>query len=147
MKGHRTKKELEKMTQFERFVIEGNEKADELAKAGAMLDEGFMAEVRADTEKQGREEVYVALQYAASFHCIVEQWKDCEELKRKPKEKWSFVDKRSEGIKHRTEWCAEVNRYRCMRCGRGSKYMKMSGRCNRPKFLSKSLKNGRRRHL
>ena len=31
------------MTQFERFITEGNEKADELAKAGAMLDEGFMA--------------------------------------------------------------------------------------------------------
>ena len=41
VKGHRTKKEIEKMTQFERFVIEGSEKADELAKAGAMLDEGL----------------------------------------------------------------------------------------------------------
>ena len=38
VKAHRTKKEEEKMTQFERFVTEGNEKADELAKAGAMLD-------------------------------------------------------------------------------------------------------------
>ena len=44
VKAHRTKKE--KMTQFERFVTEGDEKADELAKAGGMLDEGFMAEVR-----------------------------------------------------------------------------------------------------
>ena len=38
-----------------RFVTEGNDKADELAKAGAMLDEGFMAEVRADIMKQERE--------------------------------------------------------------------------------------------
>ena len=30
--------------------------------------------------------MYVALQYAASFHCLVEEWKDCEELKPKPKE-------------------------------------------------------------
>ena len=52
-----------------------------------MLDKGFMAEVRADTLKQEREEMYVALQYAASFHCLVEQWKDCEELRPKPKEK------------------------------------------------------------
>ena len=37
--------------------------------------------------------MYAALQYAASFHCPVEQWKDCEELKPKPKEKWSFVDR------------------------------------------------------
>ena len=31
MKAHRTKKEKEKMTKIERFVTEGNEKADELA--------------------------------------------------------------------------------------------------------------------
>ena len=73
VKAHRTKKEKEKMTQFERFVTEGTDKADELAKAGAMLDEGLMAEVRADTVRQGREEVYVALQYAASFHCLEDQ--------------------------------------------------------------------------
>ena len=80
VKAHRTKKEKQKMTQFERFVTEGNEKANELAKAGAMMNEGFMAEVRADTMKQEREEVYAALQYVASFHCWVEEW-NCEELK------------------------------------------------------------------
>ena len=124
VKAHRTKKEQKQMSQFERFVTEGTEKADELAKAGAMLDEGFMAEARAETMQQEREEVYAALQYAASFHFLVEQWKDCEELKPKPKEKWIFVDKKSEETKHRTEWCAEADKYRCMRCGRGSKYMK-----------------------
>ena len=40
------------MSHFEKFVIEGNEKADELAKAGAMMDEGFMAEARAKTLQQ-----------------------------------------------------------------------------------------------
>ena len=44
-------------------------------------------------------------------------------------EKWIFVDKKSEETKHPTEWCAEA------------------GRCTGPKFLSKSLENGRRRHL
>ena len=106
VKAHRTKKEKEKMTQFERFVTEGNGKADELAKAGAVMDEGFMAEARAEAMEQEREEVHVALQCAASFHCSVEQWKDCEELK------WIFVNKRSEGMKHQTEWCAEADRYR-----------------------------------
>ena len=61
-------------------------------RTGAMLDEDCMAEARAETVKQEREEVYVALQCAASFHCLVEAWKDCEELKPQPKEKWSFVD-------------------------------------------------------
>ena len=55
VKAHRTKKEKEKMTKIERFITEGNEKADELAKAGAMLDEGFMAEARAETMKKERE--------------------------------------------------------------------------------------------
>ena len=114
------------MTKLERFVTEGNEKADEWAKAGAMLDEGLMAEARAEAMKQERTELYVALQHAASFHCLVEEWKDCDELKPEPNEKRIFVNKKSEGTKHQTECCAEADRYRCMRCGRGSKYMKMT---------------------
>ena len=55
VKAHRTKKEKGKMTKIVRFVTEGNEKADELAKAGAMLDEGFMAEARAETMRKERE--------------------------------------------------------------------------------------------
>ena len=87
------------------------------------------------------------MQKAASFHCLVEEWKDCEELRPQPKEKWSFVDKKSEGTKDRTEWCAKANRYQCMRCGKGSKYMKMPGRCDGPKFLSKKLGKFRSRQL
>ena len=127
------------MSQFEKCVTEGNEKADELAKARAMLDEGFMAEARAKTMQQEREEVYAALQHAASFHCLVEEWKDCEELKPKPKEKWVFVDKKGEESKHRTEWCADSNKYRCMGCGRGSKYMKMTGKCTGPRYSSENF--------
>ena len=63
------------MTQLERFITEGNAKADELAKAGAVLDEGFVAEARTGAMEQEREEVHVALQYAASFHCLVDEWK------------------------------------------------------------------------
>ena len=55
VKAHHTKETKEKMTQHERFVTEGNEKADELAKAGAMMDECFMAEARAETTKQERD--------------------------------------------------------------------------------------------
>ena len=46
--------------------------------------------------QQEREEVYAALLYAASFHCLAEEWKDCEELRPKPKEKWTFVDQKRE---------------------------------------------------
>ena len=130
-KAHRTKKEKKHMTQFERFVAEGQ-----------YWNKGFMAEARAETMQREREEVFAALQYAASFHFLVEEWKDCGELKPKPEEKWIFVDKKSEETKHRTEWCAEADKYRCMRCGRGSKYMKMPRKCTGPKLFSK-----RRRHL
>ena len=34
-----------------------------------MMGEGFTAETRAMAVQQEREEVYAALQYAASFHC------------------------------------------------------------------------------
>ena len=147
VKAHRTKEDKKEVSHFEKFVTEGNEKADELAKGGALLDEGFMAEARAETMQQEREEVCAALQYAASFHCLEEQWKDCEELRPKPKEKWILVDKRSEGMKHRTEWCAEADRCRCMRCGRGSKHMKMPGRCDGPNFLVERFETWGRRHL
>ena len=72
VKAHRAKKEKENMSQFEKFVTEGNEKADDLAKAGAM-DEGFMEEAGAKTMQQEREEVHEALQYAVSFHCLEEE--------------------------------------------------------------------------
>ena len=58
-----------------------------MAKEGALRDEELIAKARAETVQQEREDVHAALQYAASFHCLVEEWKDCEELKAQPKEK------------------------------------------------------------
>ena len=49
VKAHRTMKDKKEILHFEKCVTEGNEKADELAKAGAMLVEGFKAEVTAKT--------------------------------------------------------------------------------------------------
>ena len=116
-------------------IAGGNEEADELAK-GAMLDRGFMAQARAGTVQQEREEVFAALQYAASFHCLVEELQDCEELEPKPQEKWTFANKKGKAQKHHTEWCAKAHKYRCVRCGRSSKNMKMQGTCVGPKWLT-----------
>ena len=60
-------------------------------------------------------------------------------LKPKPNAKLVFVDKRREETKHRTEWCADAKKYRCMRCGRGTKHMKMPGKCTGQKFLTQSF--------
>ena len=43
------------MSHFEKFATDGSEKTDELAKAGPMLEEGFLAETRAKTVQQERE--------------------------------------------------------------------------------------------
>ena len=137
VKAHRTKRDRKEMSQFEKFVANGSEKADEVAKAGPTLDKGFMS---AETVQQEREEVYAALQDAASFHCLVGEGKDCEELEPKPKERRMFVDMKSEETRHRTEWCVEANKYRCMSSGWSRKFLKMPWKCEGPKYVSENLK-------
>ena len=79
----RSKKEMQPMSLLE--------KANERAKEGTRLDGGEMAQVRAITIQEESTEVSAALPYAASFHCLVEEWKDCEELQPKPKRKTCFL--------------------------------------------------------
>ena len=43
VEAHRTEKDKKEMSHFEKFVTERNEKADMLAKDGALLEERFMA--------------------------------------------------------------------------------------------------------
>ena len=86
VKAHRSKKEMQQMTLFERFITECNEKADELTKDGAMLDGREVVQTRANTVQQRREEVHAALQCAIRFHCLAEDWHDCEKLQPMPKE-------------------------------------------------------------
>ena len=123
------------MSLFEKFITEGNEKADDPAKEGAMLDGGFMAQARASTVQQEKGEVY-----AASFHCLVEELKDCEELEPKPTEKWTFVNQKGEAKKHQTEWCATANKCRCVRCGRNSKKREDARNVCRTKVVDGRLK-------
>ena len=120
-KAHRSMKEKQEMTLFGLFVKEGT---DELAKDGAVPDGGDMAQIRASTVQQKRKEAHAALQYAASLRCVLEEWHDCEDLKPKPKDNWTSVDKKKEASRHRTEWCAATRRCRCRRCGRSSIKMK-----------------------
>ena len=55
-----------------------------------MLNGGAVAQVRAITVQQEREEVHAALQCAAIFHCLAEEWQNCEELKPKAIEDWTI---------------------------------------------------------
>ena len=63
------------------------------------------------------------------------------------KEKRIDVDKKREEAKPRTEWCAAASKYRCMRCGRGSKHMKLQGTCTGPKSLAIILGTWRKQHM
>ena len=89
--AHRTEKDKKDMSQFEKFVTEGNKKVDELAKAGAMLDEGFMAEARAKMVKQERGVCRLAVRSELS---LLGGTIESEELEPKTEERWIFVDKR-----------------------------------------------------
>ena len=81
--------------------------------------------------QQEREEVCAALQYAASFRCLVEQWKDCEELRPKPKEKVVFLKKEEREDLHADG-------------GTGRKYMKMRMKMCRTKIIVEKFGNWRR---
>ena len=63
----------------------------------------------------------------------------CEELRLEPKDKCTFVDTKVEAKKHRTEWCVAASKYRCMRCVRNSKKMKMPGICEGPEWLGEDF--------
>ena len=79
-----------------------------------------MTQVRASTVQQETEEVFAALQCAASGRIV----------------KSSNTEK-GEAKEHRTERCAAA----CMRCGRSSKYLKMQGKCEGPEWLCEDFKH------
>ena len=83
------------MSHFEKkFVTEGNEEADELAKEGAMLDGDFVAETRSKTVQRG--EVYAAVQYAASSHCLFMEGLCIAQAEAKRKVNFRGSDKRGD---------------------------------------------------
>ena len=130
-----------------------------------------MAEIRASTVRQRREEVHATLRCAISFLNLVEERKDCEELKPKPERKIDFrgtrkkrkqsewcatankyqVNKKGEAKTHRMEWCAAANQHHCMRCGRSSNKINIPGTCDGPRWLDSDsnhkLKRWRNKHL
>ena len=101
--------------------------------------EEIWRKVRASPILQEREEVYATLQYAAGFHCLVEEWKECEELTPKAKQMRVFVDKKR-GSKEASRGvvCGSkhifVNEMRRSRTN-----MKIQGACEGPKVAAGRL--------
>ena len=54
-------------------ITEGNEKADELAKAGAMLDEGFMAQARVKHGPAGKRRSVCSIAVCSQLSLIGER--------------------------------------------------------------------------
>ena len=61
-----------------------------------------MAQIRASTVQQKMGEMFAALKYEASSLCLVEEWRDCEELK--PHQKKSGPEWRRKGKQRSIEW-------------------------------------------
>ena len=83
----RTEKEKKAVTTEEKFVMEGHEKFDELAKDGAEEDSVVM-----DAAKAPVEEIKLCVNcIAAPFQDQVEEWKDRDEGVPTEKEMWKVV--------------------------------------------------------
>ena len=66
------------MTDYQKYIAEGNDKANESAKEGAEDDGAEMAEFVACEVKEGRKKICAAVKYAAHFHVSVEDLNDVE---------------------------------------------------------------------
>ena len=110
----------------------------ELAKEAAMMDEGFMAEARADTMRKERRSVRSPAVRSQLSLFGGRHGKTVKNSSRSPRTKgrlsWTGIE-RKQGIDRSV--FAAVSKYRCLRCGRGSKYVKMQGKCTGPKYFEK----------
>ena len=67
-------------SKIERFVVERNGKADELATEGGSLDGAVIAENYARVVKQAGMKGHATVEYAAHVHACVENWTDRDEI-------------------------------------------------------------------
>ena len=105
-----------------------------------MLDGGCVAQGRASTVQPQKK----CMQPGRMQPAFTVWWKNekvVRNLSPGQQKKRTFVKKKEEAKKHQTEWCATANKYRCLRCGRSSKHVKMQGECQGPKWLREGSKH------
>ena len=144
VKAHCTKKDKKEISQFEKFVAEGNEEAEELATTGAMRDEGFMAEATPKTVQQEKERRSVR---TLAVRCQLRVGKIVKSSSRSEKENGFSWTRKGEKTKHRTEWCADANKYRCMRCKQKQQVHENARKMHRTKVPVKLLGKSGKQHL
>ena len=122
VEAHRTEKERQRMSLFEKFITEGNEQADELAKRHEQVQSSRREKC---TQVCSMQPVFIAC------------WKS--------KAKWFFRGQEWRGNEAPDRVAAGI--YRCSRCGRGGKYLKMKGKCTGPKDVAKNLGRWSKQHM
>ena len=109
------------LVQFERFVTEGNEKADELAKSRSNAGRRFFCG-RSKEQKLCNRKERRCMRHCSMLPAPTAWWNNGRMVKSSSPSRTKsgfLVNKKSEETKHRTEWCEEADKYRCVRCGRG----------------------------
>ena len=147
VKAHRTKKDKKDTSRFEKFVTDGSEKADWAGEGRCDFGRRIYGGSESKDGAAGTRGSICSLAVCSEFSLFGRRLEGLRRTHAEAKRKVDFVDKNREEMKHRTEWCAQVNKYRCMRCARGSKCMMMSGKCTGHKFLSENFGKWRKRHL
>ena len=91
VQAHRTEQEKEAMTAEGTYVVDGNEKADELPKDGADVGGSALAPAKFLTINQCRKDMSASTAYAAHFHVQVEEWKDRDDTVPNEEQTWQSL--------------------------------------------------------
>ena len=75
VKAHRTEKDKKEMSHMEKLITDGNEKGTSWQRQEQCRTKDSWRK-REQRQSSKREEVCAALQCAASFHCLIQKWKD-----------------------------------------------------------------------
>ena len=107
------------MSLFEQLITESNEKSDDPATYGAMVDGGEMG--ADDSKHQSSSKERRCVRRCSTQPAFIVCWRTSKiEKNSSPMQKknglwWHKV--------HRAEWCAAAGKFLCMRCGRSSNKM------------------------
>ena len=142
VKAHRTKKMMRKRFRTLSGLSLKNEKADELesrSSVGRRIYGGSESKDNAARKRRGVCRSAVRSQLSPFWWRTGKNVKSSSRSHRKSGISWNRKERRR-SIER--SGVLKPRRYRCMRCGRGSKCMEMPGKCTEPKYLSFFLGRG-----
>ena len=132
VKAHRTEKERQHRSLREKFISEGNEKADELANERSGVGWRICGAGKSKCHPARENRSVRSLAVCSQLSVL-----GVERLRRTQADVARKVDLlgQEKGRQRSVGRCGVPHKYRCMRGGRGSKYMKMQCKCTVPKYI------------